>query len=147
MSYPPTPPVPLWPAFFPSAPVVPKLYYDALSPEQRIKKICEQLQRLCDYANELGIALNIDRDTLNKLLADFEKFIESGFEDYYEGLLNEYLVENFPSLAQVFLTNGVFFELSDDGYFVANVANQLNFTLDTISDATSESYGHLTITY
>ena len=95
----------------------------------------------------LGEEINIDRERLNLLVETFDKFMESGFEDYYEEQLEQYIIENFPMLAQVFLTNGVFFGLNDDGYFVANVANQLNFVLDTISDESSDKYGHLTITY
>lgn len=147
MAYTPTPPVPLWPAFFPSAPVVPKLYYDALSPEQRIKKLCEQLHRLCEYANQLGIAINLDHDTINQLLADFEKFKESGFFDYYAEQIEQWIRDNFNEIMRKILNQGIFFGLTEDGYFCANVAYQLTFILDTIADYSDENYGRLTITY
>lgn len=147
MAYTPIPPVPLWPAFAQSAPVVPKLYYDALSPEQRIKKICEQLHRLCEYANELGIAINLDHDVINKLLADFETFQESGFFDYYAEQIEQWIRDNFNEIMRQILNQGIFFGLTDDGYFCANVAYQLTFILDTIADYSSDDYGRLTITY
>ena len=133
-----------WTAF---TPVVPDVYKNAISPQQQIHDIACLVHKLKEYVEMMADEVNVDKDALNALIAEFEKFMDSGFEDYYEEQLVSYIVENFPALAQVFLTNGVFFGLSDDGYFVANVANQLNFTLDTISDADDANYGHLTITY
>lgn len=147
MTYTPPQPIPLWPAFFPSAPVVPKLYYDALSPEQRIKKLCEELHRLCEYANELGIAINLDHKIIEQLQADFTKFMESGFDDYYKDQLLAYINEHFGEIIYQILNAGVFFGLTQDGYFCANVAYQLAFVLDTIADYSSDDYGRLTITY
>lgn len=147
MAYTPPQPVPLWPAFFPSAPVVPKLYYDALSPEQRIKKICEALHRLCEYANELSIAINLDHQTIEQLQADFTKFMESGFDDYYKEQLAAYIEDHFGEIIYKILNTGIFFGLTQDGYFCANVAYQLAFVLDTIIDYSSDNYGRLTITY
>ena len=147
MAYTPPQPVPLWPAFFPSAPVVPKLYYDALSPEQRIKKICEALHRICEYANELGVAINVDHQIIEQLEADFTTFMESGFDDYYKEQLAAYIEEHFSEIIYKILNTGIFFGLTQDGYFCANVAYQLTFVLDTIIDYSSDNYGRLTITY
>lgn len=147
MAYTPPQPVPLWPAFFPSAPVVPKLYYDALSPEQRIKKICEQLHRLCEYSNELGMSINIDHEIIEQLQTDFTKFMKSGFDDYYKEQIATYIEEHFGEIVYKMLNTGVFFGLTQDGYFCANVAYQLAFVLDTVADYANDDYGRLTITY
>ena len=45
------------------------------------------------------------------------------------------------------LNYGVFFGLTQDGYFCANVAWQLNCVFDTIMDYSNENYGRLTLTY
>lgn len=147
MAYMPPNPVPLWPAFFPSAPVVPKLYFDALSPEQRLKKLCEELHRLCEYANQLGIAINVDHTLIEQLQADFEKFMASGFDDYYKEQLVAYIEDHFGEIIYKMLNAGVFFGLTEDGYFCANVAYQIAFILDTIEDYSNDNYGRLTITY
>lgn len=147
MAYTPPQPVPLWPAFFPSAPVVPKLYYDALSPEQRIKKLCEELHRLCEYANTLGIAINFDHTLIEQLLADFETFKESGFLDYYEKQLTQWINDNLATILRAILNQGVFFGLTQDGYFCADVVWQLMIYFDTIMDYSSDDYGRLTLTY
>lgn len=133
-----------WNAF---TPVVPEVYKNAYSMQQQIHDMCCMLHKLKEYADMLGENINIDHAAIERLEELFQQFVDHGFEEYYEAELRNYIIQNFPALAQIFLTNGVFFGLTDDGYFVAYVANQLQFTLDTISDASSENYGHLTITY
>lgn len=95
MAYMPPNPVPLWPAFFPSAPVVPKLYYDALSPEQRIKKLCEELHRLCEYANMLGVNINSDRELLKRLIETIPENIRTEVEEQITNLLESGELEEF----------------------------------------------------
>lgn len=140
-------PIPLWPAFFPSAPVVPKLYYDALSPEQRIKKLCEELHRLCEYANMLGIRVNEDATLIEKLAEQFDKFIEGGFEEYYEGMLTAWILQNAGELLTKYIKL-VFFGLTQDGYFCAWIPESWSeITFDTVADYSDPLYGRLVLLY
>lgn len=140
-------PIPLWPAFFPSAPVVPKLYYDALSPEQRIKKLCEELHRLCEYANMLGIRVNEDATLIEKLAEQFDKFIEGGFEEYYEGMLTAWILQNAGELLTKYIKL-VFFGLTPDGYFCAWIPESWDeITFDTVADYSDPLYGRLVLLY
>lgn len=140
-------PIPLWPAFFPSAPVVPKLYYDALSPEQRIKKLCEELHRLCEYANMLGIHVNANDEEMARLTAEFAKFIEGGFEEYYEGMLTEWILNNAGDLLTKYIKL-VFFGLTPDGYFCAWIPESWSeITFDTVADYSDPLYGRLVLLY
>lgn len=140
-------PIPLWPAFFPSAPVVPKLYYDALSPEQRIKKLCEELHRLCEYANMLGIRVNEDATLIEKLAEQFDKFIEGGFEEYYEGMLTAWILQNAGELLTKYIKL-VFFGLTPDGYFCAWIPESWDeITFDTVADYSDPFYGRLVLLY
>lgn len=140
-------PIPLWPAFFPSAPVVPKLYYDALSPEQRIKKLCEELHRLCEYANMLGIHVNANDEEMARLTAEFAKFIAGGFEEYYEGMLTEWILNNAGELLTKYIKL-VFFGLTPDGYFCAWIPESWDeITFDTVMDYSDPLYGRLVLLY
>jgi hypothetical protein len=136
-----------FPGFVPSAPVIPKLYWDAISQEQRIRRICEMLHKIFDYASQLGIAVNTDHATLEKLLDDFEKFKESGFLDYYEKQLTQWVRDNLATILHEILNQGVFFGLTQDGYFCANVVWQLMVTFDTIASYASDDYGKLVLNY
>lgn len=147
MAYIPPNPIPLWPAFFPSAPVVPKLYYEALSPEQRMKKLCEELHRLCDYANVLGININLDHELIAQLQADFQKFLDSGFEDHYEDQLHAWVIEHMPDIIRDAIRM-VFFGLTADGYFCAWIPDSWDeLWFDTGADYSSWEYGRLEIVF
>lgn len=147
MAYIPPNPVPLWPAFFPSAPVVPKLYYDALSPEQRIKKLCEELHRLCDYANMLGININLDHELIAQLQEDFQKFIDGEYDDYYEKVIYDWIQENFAELISAGIKQ-VYFGLTDDGYFCAYVPDSWSeISFDTGAVYGRSDYGRLILKF
>lgn len=147
MAYVPPNPIPLWPAFFPSAPVVPKLYYDALSPEQRMKKLCEELHRLCDYANMLGININLDHELIAQLQSDFQKFLDSGFDDYYADQIHAWVVENMPTIMEDAIKM-VFFGLTADGYFCAWIPSSWDeIWFDTGANYNRSDYGCLMILF
>ena len=147
MAYLPPNPVPLWPAFFPSAPVVPKLYYDALSPEQRIKKLCEELHRLCEYANLLGENINLDHAAIAQLQADFQRFIDGEYDQYYKDVIYQWIQDNFADLISAGVRQ-VFFGLTDEGYFCAYVPNSWNeITFDTGAVFGRSDYGRLILRF
>lgn len=137
-------PYPFWNKF---TPTLPALYWDVDSHEERIKRICLELHKLVKYADYLGENINLDHETIEQLLADFEKFQESGFFDYYAEQIEQWIRDNFNEIMKQILNQGIFFGLTDDGYFCANVAYQLTFILDTIANYSDENYGRLTITY
>lgn len=147
MAYVPPNPVPLWPAFFPSAPVVPKLYYDALSPEQRIKKICEELHRLCEYANMLGENINLDHASIAQLQADFQRFIDGEYDQYYKDVIYQWIQDNFANLISEGVKQ-VFFGLTDDGYFCAYIPESWNeISFDTGAVFGRSDYGRLILRF
>jgi hypothetical protein len=147
MAYVPPNQVPLWPAFFPSAPVVPKLYYEALSPEQRLKKLCEELHRLCEYANMLGININLDHAAIDQLQQEFEKFKESGFLDYYLEQIQAWIDQNLALIFERY-TRGVYFGLTLDGYFVAYIPESWDdIVFDTGADYALDTYGRLILRF
>lgn len=147
MAYMPPNPVPLWPAFFPSAPVVPKLYYDALSPEQRIKKLCEELHRLCEYANLLGENINLDHGAIAQLQADFQRFIDGEYDQYYKDVIYQWIQDHFAELISEGVKQ-VFFGLTDDGYFCAYVPDSWSeITFDTGAVFGRSDYGRLILRF
>lgn len=147
MAYMPPNPVPLWPAFFPSAPVVPKLYYDALSPEQRIKKLCEELHRLCEYANLLGENINLDHAAIEQLQADFQRFIDGEFDQYYKDVIYKWISDNFADLISAGIQQ-VYFGLTDDGYFCAYIPDSWDeISFDTGAVFGRSDYGRLILRF
>ncbi len=140
-------PIPPYPAFAPGPPVVPKLYWDSISQEQRIKRLCEELHRICEYANMLGVNINADHRLIEQLLNDFESFKESGFLDYYEEQLEKWINDNVALLFTMF-AKMVFFGLTDNGYFCAYIPESwFEITFDTGMVYGRFDYGRLLLRY
>ena len=74
--------VPLYKAVTEYTPVIPKLYWDVYSQEERIKAICNELDKICAYANTLGIQLNYNTAEIEALYNEFEEFKASGFDGF-----------------------------------------------------------------
>ena len=139
--------VPCFAAFTQFTPAVPKLYWDVKSQEQRIKAICEQIHKMICYADMLGDKINITHEEIEELNALFEKFMESGFEDYYEAQIQAWIDAHMPDIIASAIKM-VFFGLTEDGYFCAWIPQSWEgIVFDTISDFSNENYGCLTLSY
>lgn len=139
--------VPCFAGFTMYSPAVPKLYWDVRSAEQRLKAICEQIHKMICYADMLGDKINITHDEIEALNALFEKFIESGFEDYYEEQIQAWINAHMPDIIAQAIKM-VFFGLTTDGYFCAYIPSSWEgIIFDTISDYSSDNYGCLTLSY
>jgi len=136
-----------FPGFIPTTPVLPKLYWEAITPEQELQELCKRLHMLYDYASQLGAITTEQGEQINQLIEQFEKFIKSGFDDYYKKQLTAYIEKHFSDLMQQILNHGVYFGLTDDGYFCANAVWQLTVYFDTIADYASDDYGRLVLNY
>lgn len=53
-------------AFIPSPPTIPSLYWDVYSNEQRIKAICEHIEKLTQYSNLISEAVNQLNDDMTE---------------------------------------------------------------------------------
>ena len=139
--------VPCFAAFTQFTPAVPKLYWDVKSQEQRIKAICEQIHKMICYADMLGDKINITHEEIEELNALFEKFMESGFEEYYEEQIQAWIDAHMPDIIASAIKM-VFFGLTEDGYFCAWIPQSWEgIVFDPISDYSSENYGCLTLSY
>lgn len=148
MAYPVPAFIPPYGAFvLPDPPVIPKLYWGALTQEERIRKLCQELHRICEYANQLGIAINLDHEIIKQLEDDFEKFKESGFDDYYKEQLLAWINEHFADLISAGVRQ-VYFGLTDDGYFCAYVPDSWSeITFDTGAVFGRSDYGRLILRF
>lgn len=129
--------------FSPSTWVIPKLYWDAFSQEQRYHALCKQLCKLIAYADQLSIDVSFLTDIYNELVDNFEKFMESGFDDYYREQVETWIGEN---LEYVFtnVAKQVYFGLNEQGYFVAYIPDSWDdIVFDTGAVYGLDTYGRL----
>ena len=142
-----TSPIPPFWGFSAFTPTIPKLYWDVPSQEQRILNLFDLLNKLVCYAEQMGIQLNVSQDELEKLKDEFEKFQDSGFEDYYEKQLAQWIKDNAATLFQL-LAKQVYFGLTDDGHFCAYIPDSWSdVTFDTGAVYGQADYGRLILRF
>ena len=114
-----------------NAPVIPipSMYWNVVSPEQRIKRMCREICKLSSYA------------------AYLEEFEAGGFIDKYleqvEAWINENMERLFAEAAKM-----VFFGLTLDGHFVAYIPESwTDISFDTGMVYGSDTYGRLILRY
>lgn len=128
-------------------PTIPKLYWDVESQEQRILFLCKQLHKLICYIDFVGDKVNINHDEIEALKEQFEKFVESGFEDYYKEQIFAWIDEHLPDLMSRAVKQ-VYFGLNDDGHFVAYIPDSWSdITFDTGAVFGRTDYGRLILRF
>ena len=126
---------------------IPKMYWNVTSQEQRILTICKQLHKLVCYADMLSGKINIDHADIVELQGLFEKFMESGFDDYYAEQVETWISEHLEFIYDHTIKQ-IYFGLTDDGYFVAYIPESWDdITFDTIMNFSDPHYGALTLSY
>lgn len=73
-------PMPYWLAFTAGTPVIPSLYWDVKSAEQRWKEVCCDLTKLIEYVNQLAINENALHSHLNDIEGEVALEIKNEFE-------------------------------------------------------------------
>lgn len=141
--------LPYFTGFSAYTPSVPKLYWNVKSQEQRILELCKQLHKLICYIDCVADHVNINHDDIEELEEQFEKFIESGFDDYYRESINAWIADHMPEIIGKYI-NTVFFGLTLDGYFVAYIPDGSGWDdiiFDTGAVYDSDTYGRLILSY
>lgn len=138
---------PRWSSFLDFVPSVPQLYWNVDGNEQRYHLLCKQLHKLVCYADMLGVKINIDHDAIEALEAEFEKFKESGFLDYYEKQIEAWINANMERIISEAIKM-VFFGLTEDGYFCAYIPKSwAGIVFDTGAVYGNDDYGCLILEY
>lgn len=142
-------PAPLAPfGCWPYTMVIPKFYWDAESPEQRIKYLCMLYDKLMAYVDALKDDVNVDSAAIAELQDAFQKFMDSGFNDYYAEQVAQWIGKNLQKIIDAMTVSTVYFGLTDDGYFTAYYPlSWKTVQFDTIADYSSDYYGCLVLLY
>lgn len=140
-------PLPWFGGFVASSPVIPQLYWNVYSSEQRWKTICCDLKKLIEYANQQSMNINVNREDIDALESLFKKFQENGFNDYYREQIQNWIEDNLAKLWDIFAKQ-VTFGLTSDGYFCAYVPESWSdIQFDTGATYGTEQYGRLILRY
>ena len=121
-------------------PVIPKMYWDVYSQEQRLKQLCmnfDKVEHYLDYVAELMNEWNIEfTDEIEAELAEMWRQIHEGYVD----AMDEWFEKDFYYK----LVQQVWFGLTSDGHFVAYIPESWNdIIFDTGFDYDLDTYGRL----
>lgn len=123
--------------------VLPAVYDDSLSYYEVLCKVVNELNGNVGLFNMLVERINMNTEEINKLKDLFEKFIDSGFDDYYKDQVEKWINEN---LTYIFthVVKQVFFGLTQNGYFCAYIPSSWNdIIFDTGWNYSEDTYGRL----
>lgn len=128
-------------------PALPQFYTQVPTMEQGFKELCKNFHKMVCYADELAHKQNVTSEELERLVAEFERFKESGFYDYYAEQIEQWIEDNLESLYGTFASQ-VFFGLTDDGYFCAYIPDSWSdITFDTGAVYSRSDYGRLILRF
>ncbi len=126
---------------------LPQLYWDVMSSEQRIHAICKALQDLADAVNECEQNNQLNSEKIKELQELFQKFINSGFDDYYAEQVAKWIDENLKYIYDKTIKQ-VFFGLTYDGYFCAYIPDSWrDIQFDTGMQYGTYTYGRLILRF
>lgn len=132
----------------PYTPTIPQFYWDMESSEQRIKYLCVLYDRLMKYVNGVKDRVNLNSDAIKELQDAFQKFMDSGFDDYYAEQVEKWIAENMQAIVDAMAMKTVYFGLTLDGYFVAYIPDSWSdVVFDTGAVYGTEEYGRLLLRY
>lgn len=142
-------PAPLAPfGCWPYTMVIPKFYWDAESPEQRVKYLCMLYDKLMAYVDALKDNVNVDSEAIKELQEAFQKFMESGFDDYFYAQMQTWLCEH---MADWLACAARFFwiSLDDEGRILVHIPVNWQFLTFGFTNTcqNNDDYGRLTLTW
>lgn len=127
--------------------VLPAVYDDSLTYYELLAKIVAKLNEVVDSNNELAGYVADNTEDIRELQELFKKFVESGYEDYYEGLLEQWFRANAWRIYNL-VCKQVYFGLTDDGHFCAYVPDTwAEVSFDTGMVFGRSDYGRLILQF
>lgn len=122
---------------------LPAVYDDELSYYEVLCKVVNELNGNVGLFNELVEQINLNTEDIATLKELFQKFQESGFDDYYKDQVEQWINQNLDFIF-THTVKQVFFGLTQDGYFVAYIPKSWNdIIFDTGMVYSDDTYGRL----
>lgn len=131
-----------------ATPAVPDFYWNVVSQEQRWKFLCCNLKALVEYANQLGVQINVNAEDIDKLQENFENLKDGKFWDFYEEQIQAWIDANIESLVSAALVKFVIPSITTDGYFCLYVPdswNEIQFDFGAVYGRTD--YGRIILRF
>ena len=136
-------PIPPFWGFSAFTPVIPKLYWNVKSPEQRILNLFDLLNKLICYCDSMGLQIDVNAQDVADLKKAMQELKDGGLVDYYEKRIYDWIQANMADLLSAGIRQ-VYFGLTDSGHFVAYIPDSWSeVVFDTGAVYGLDTYGRL----
>jgi hypothetical protein len=123
--------------------VLPAVYDDSLTYYELLCKVIHKLNELIEKDNEQSEVINVLIKELEELRGLFDKFVNSGFDDYYKKRIDDWINTHLEYIFSA-VVKQVYFGLTLDGYFVAYIPDGWDdIVFDTGMNYGEDTYGRL----
>lgn len=128
--------------------VLPAVYDSSLSYYELLCKVVDYLNKTMQNVNQLNENGQVMQAEIEELQRLFEKFKTSGFDDYYAARMEQWIRDNAERVIKDMMAIGVFFGLTEDGYFCAYIPDSWSeIEFDTGMNYGTYTYGRLILRY
>ena len=124
-------------------PVIPKLYWDVYSAEQRIKQLCMNFDKVEHYLDYVATLMNEWNIEFSKEMQDELTELWNAVNNGLEGAAQQWIANN---LEWIFtnVAKQVYFGLNEQGYFVVYIPDGWDdIVFDTGMNYGEDTYGRL----
>lgn len=128
-------------------PALPQFYTDVPTMEQGFKELCKNFHKMVCYVDNMANVQNLTSEEVEQLKADFQKFMESGFDDYYAQQVEAWVNANVALVFEKYASQ-IYFGLTDDGHFCTYIPESWSdITFDTGMVYGRSDYGRLILRF
>lgn len=128
--------------------ILPTIFDESMS---YYEVLCKVIKILNNSLEDINI-LKEEIENTNSALDEFKEGVESQFEELVNGTWIQGTIPYLEELLKQYIPVAIFFEINNDGYFVANIPEtwdeiQFNTTGYDYPEINDVGYGHLVMSY
>lgn len=128
--------------------ILPTIFDESMS---YYEVLCKVIKILNNSLEDINI-LKEEIENTNSALDEFKEGVESQFEELVNGTWIQGTIPYLEELLKQYIPVAIFFEINNDGYFVANIPEtwdeiQFNTTGYDYPEINGVGYGHLVMSY
>lgn len=128
--------------------ILPSIFDESMS---YYEVLCKVIKILNNSLEDI-IILKEEIENTNSALDEFKEEVESQFEELLNGTWIQGTIPYLEELLKQYIPVAIFFEINNDGYFVANIPEtwdeiQFNTTGYDYPEINGVGYGHLVMSY
>lgn len=128
--------------------ILPSIFDESMSYYEVLSKVIKILNNSLEDIN----ILKEEIENTNSALDEFKEEVENQFEELVNGTWIQGTIPYLEELLKQYIPVAIFFEINNDGYFVANIPEtwdeiQFNTTGYDYPEINGVRYGHLVMSY